>query len=182
MFAKIDNGAIVEWSTFIPTVPEGEAPQDWRPLVQQWPEFDARTHFAGDPVDTIEAERVLRTWPVLAKQITAAELIAYAAQRHQLALNSGVTIDGVHVSTDAAGRVDMAGAVSLAQLVPTHTFDWVCMSGPVQLTSAQIIALGTAVGLHVQDTYTAYGQAVAGINDGTITSFAAIDAAIPVGD
>lgn len=106
-----------------------------------------------------------------------AALLAFASETHRQVLEGGVTVNGVIVSTTPAGRVDMAGAVSLAQLVPSHTFDWVCTTGPVSLSAAQVIALGTAVGLWVQSTYTTYGTAVAGINAGTITTQGQINSA-----
>jgi hypothetical protein len=71
----------------------------------------------------------------------------------------------------------MAGAVALAQLVPSHVFDWVCTTGPVQLTAQQVIDLGTAVGLHIQGTYSKYGTVINQINGGTITTTEQIDGA-----
>ena len=106
-----------------------------------------------------------------------ASLRAYASGKHKAVLESGVTINGVIVSTDTRGCVDMAGAVALAQLVPSHVFDWVCTTGPVQLTAQQVIDLGTAVGLHIQGTYSKYGTVINQINGGTITTTEQIDGA-----
>jgi hypothetical protein len=108
---------------------------------------------------------------------TKAELASCANMKHSTVLSGGVTINGVRVSTTAEGRVDMAGAVSLAQLVPDHVFDWVGATGAVQLTASQVIQIGTAVGLWVQSTYTVLGSVLADIESGTITTTAQIDAA-----
>lgn len=87
MFARIEDGAIVEWAGAIPPVPQpkdGEQPAppaDWRPLVQEWPEFDRTTHQAGNPVDAIEPDRIRRTWPVVPRQPTADDVRAEAQRR-----------------------------------------------------------------------------------------------------
>lgn len=106
-----------------------------------------------------------------------AALLAYASTKHRAVAYNTVTVNGVIVSTTADGRVDLAGAVQLAQLVPAHVFDWVCTTGPIQLNASQVIALGVAVGQWVQSVYTVYGGVISGINDGTITTQAQIDAA-----
>lgn len=98
MYARIEGGAIVDWST-IPTQPpltvrkhftgpasvtnalgqtvellddetreieiaNPEPQKDWRPLVQQWPDFDKLTHQVGNPSDTVQADKVVRSWVV----------------------------------------------------------------------------------------------------------------------
>lgn len=60
MYARIENGAIVNWASTLPENREG----DWRPLSINYPTFNQKTHQVGDPSDTIEANRVLRTWVV----------------------------------------------------------------------------------------------------------------------
>lgn len=104
-------------------------------------------------------------------------LSAYAEAKHTSVLNGGTTIAGVRISTDTGGRIDMAGAVSLAQLVPSHVFDWVGASGAIQLTATQVIQIGTAVALWVQSTYTTLGTVLASIQSGGITTPAQIDTA-----
>ena len=105
-----------------------------------------------------------------------ADLIAHANQKHNEVLNGGVTISGVPVSTTTDGRVSVAGAVSLAQLVPNHVFDWVTDTGKISLDANTIIGLGQQVGLWVQTTYTALGNVMDEIETGAITSNADIDA------
>lgn len=105
------------------------------------------------------------------------DLNAYANAKYSAQMAGGVNIGGVWVSTTGNGRVDMLGAVSLAQLAPEHVFDWVNGATIIQLTAAQVIALGLAVGAWVQDNYTILGAVRADIALGNITTTAEIDAA-----
>lgn len=130
----------------------------------------ALASWAGEPVPDVVV-------PELSAEAKTALLMSYVSAKHRSVAYNNVTVNGVIVSTTADGRVDLAGAVQLAQLVPGHVFDWVCVTGPVQLTAAQVTALGVAVGQWVQAVYAVYGQIVTGINDGTITTTAQIDAA-----
>ncbi len=130
----------------------------------------ALASWAGEPVPDVVV-------PELSAEAKTALLMSYVSAKHRSVAYNSVTVNGVIVSTTADGRVDLAGAVQLAQLVPGHVFDWVCVTGPIQLTAAQVAALGVAVGQWVQAVYTVYGKIVTGINDGTITTTAQIDAA-----
>lgn len=105
------------------------------------------------------------------------DLVTYATAKQEAVMFGGCVINGVPVSTTVNGKVDMSGAVSLAQLVPDHVFQWVTNAGAISLTAVQIIAVGEAVGLWVQSTYSVLGQVLAGIAAGTITTMAQIDAA-----
>lgn len=108
---------------------------------------------------------------------TEAELRAHADMRYSEQMDGGVFVGGVWVSTSINGRIDMTGAVSLAQLDPDHVFNWVNGATVLELTATQVIEIGKAVGLWVQANYTVLGQLRAEIDAGTITTFAEIDAA-----
>lgn len=105
------------------------------------------------------------------------QLLDYANAKYAAQMAGGVYVSGVWVNTTGGGRVEMLGAVSLAQLAPEHVFDWVNGSQTIQLSSAQVIALGLAVGQWVQDNYTVLGVVRADIASEDITSYAEIDAA-----
>lgn len=106
-----------------------------------------------------------------------AGLATYANRRHEVLLNGGVTVNGIAITTNTNGRVNLSGAVSLAQLQPEMSFNWVLDTGPVALTAADIIAMGQTVGIWVQATYSALSAVLAAIHAGTITTTAEIDAA-----
>lgn len=112
-------------------------------------------------------------------------LKAYASQLRAAKEAVGVTVDVaadgqpaqlVPAATDVAGQMAIAGAVQLATLDPTRSFDWVTATGAVELTGAQIVKIGVAVGALVQATYTALGDVYAKIESGEIATTAAIDA------
>lgn len=96
LYAIIEGGAVAGWS-YHPTQPtpteENPAPAqiDYRPLVLQWPEFDKATHQVGDPIDTIEPDRVVRNWVVsaLPQSTTFADLSAVQVRLTLLA--NGIT-------------------------------------------------------------------------------------------
>jgi Domain of unknown function (DUF4376) len=108
---------------------------------------------------------------------TIAQLIAYANAAQNVVLNGGVTVNGVEVGTDAAGRGFLAGAYSLATAQPSMTFNWVTDTGAVSLTATQVQAMAVIVGIWVQALFTALGSMIADINSSTITAYAQIDAA-----
>jgi len=114
-----------------------------------------------------------------APPLTKDQLGAHADAKYLVQMAGGVFIAsaGVWVATTDSGRIDMNGAVSLAQVNPAHIFDWVNGAETFQLTAAQVIALGIAVGLWVQQNYTVLGQIRAAIAAETITTTAEIDAA-----
>jgi hypothetical protein len=129
--------------------------------------------------DDLAAHDIIKTEvadPAPTADEVKAALSAYADRKQAMLLNGGVTVNGVPAATDVNGRVNIAGAVSLAQLQPDMTFHWVNDS-TITLTADQIIALGQAVGVWVQDVYTALGNVLAGIAAGTITTTDEIDAA-----
>lgn len=150
-------------------------------------QVEDRLEQAPDEVPTDIMARALANWagvpvpeavvPELSAEAKKALLLAEASRKHREVAYNIVTVNGVIVSTTAGGRVDLAGAVQIADKVPGHVFDWVCTTGPVQLTASQVVALGVAVGLWVQSVYTIYGQIVSGINDGTITTIEQISQA-----
>ena len=103
MFALIENGSIVRWHTDAMQppltiqdadgleMPNPEPQKDFRPLVIQWPEHNKATHQAGDPTDTVEADRVLRTWVVAPRTMppaTADDVRAECQRRMMLLLGA----------------------------------------------------------------------------------------------
>jgi hypothetical protein len=105
-------------------------------------------------------------------------LIAYANAKQQALASGTVTVQGVPISLNELGSRNLQGAVSLAGLIPTQVFHWdVDDNGTAaQLTAAQVTSMGQSVGLFVQATYTSCVAAKAGINSGSITDTAGVDA------
>jgi len=116
---------------------------------------------------------------------TAAQLSAYASAKQSTVAAGGISVNVaasgapqmVEVASDAAGCLNMSGAVQLASINPAQTFNWINANGSVvSLNATQILAMGVALGTFVQSTYTALGAVLAAIAAATITTTAQIDA------
>lgn len=116
---------------------------------------------------------------------TQAQLLAYAEVKRALISDGGVTVNiaaagaaplNISSLTDTDGKTDLAGAVQIAGLDPSHVFNWDQDAGSVQLNAAQVRELGLLVGAWVQSVRTAVVAVKAEIKAGTITTLAEIDA------
>ncbi|MDQ2083092.1 DUF4376 domain-containing protein [Xanthobacteraceae bacterium Astr-EGSB] len=106
------------------------------------------------------------------------DLVAYAAATRWRRETGGVTIAGVTVATDRESQAMLSGAHAYVQANPAAaTIRWKSEDGFVALDAPQITALALAVGAHVQACFTAEADIAAGIESGTITTRAEIDAA-----
>lgn len=212
MYARIDNGAIVEWGEQAVQPPltirqefagpatiqnalgqtveiiEGETrsveivnpePQrDWRPLVQEWPEFDRVTHQVGNPVDTIEATRVLRTWPVTARALSKADLAAYAAAKRYAVEIGGCSWSGHFVQTDRDSQAKLiAEFVAIGAGLRADPSAWKFANGFAFVSNADMGAVILAARTHIAACFAKEAEVLAAIQDGTMTTTAQIDAA-----
>lgn len=86
LYARIENGQIAERREFAPgAIPQHKA-HLWRPVEGEQPSHDAFRQSISGPVETIEADRVLRTWTV--QDIAAdalKERVKFEARRRILA-------------------------------------------------------------------------------------------------
>lgn len=105
-------------------------------------------------------------------------LLAYLDALHTKVLNGGVTINGVAITTDLAGRTNLTGAYNLVQAGALQSVNWVTDSGPITLTAQQLSGIAVAVGLWVQETYTLLGQKMQEIQNGTLTTKEQVDAIV----
>ena len=83
--------------------------------------------------------------PLTAAQITA-QITIYRKQK----VNGGITVSGVTVQTDSESRTNILGAKEL-----NIGIDWKTDNGFETFTAAQIAAIATAVGTHVQKCFSA---------------------------
>lgn len=82
-----------------------------------------------------------------------ARALAALAERRWRAETGGVDVGGVAVRTDRESQGLIAGAVQLAQLQPGETTRFKAASGWVELTAAQVQAVGVAVAGHVRSCF-----------------------------
>lgn len=101
----------------------------------------------------------------------------YAANLRYEKETGGIAINGIAVATDRASQAMLTGAVLRAQMDSNVTVKWKTVAGFVELSAAQIIAIGTAVGNHVEACFAKEADVAAGIAIGTITTTGQIDAA-----
>lgn len=127
----------------------------------------------------------LSTYAAQVIATNAQGLATYAEAKAQSLIASGFTYTfpsgatGPRVAladTDIAGRVNLNGLVSLAQLNPNFTTIWVQPTGNLQLDAADILALGPAVGQFVADVYGELAVVLGAIANQAITTTQQIDA------
>lgn len=108
---------------------------------------------------------------------TEAQLKAYAAAARYNKEVGGTTINGVAYATDRETQAKLVGAYNLAVVNPSVAIDWKLPNGTfTTLNAAAITAAATAVGNFVQQCFGAEAAIAVGINNGTITTTAQIDA------
>lgn len=115
----------------------------------------------------------------VAPLVTQADLLAHAAKARWQKEAGGIVVDGVPIPTDerTQGVLTAAYASAMADAgfqVP----DWKLGPGVyTTLSNAQVIAIANAVRVHVQGCFTTNKQVDQAIAAGSLTTFAAIDAA-----
>ena len=111
-------------------------------------------------------------------------LLAYANEKQTAVMYGGTTVNvgttaapvNIMASTDAASLVLLQGAYTMAAANVNATFNWVTTTGPTTLTAAQITTLFNTVTTFMQNSFNVLTTALSGINGGTITTIAQIDA------
>jgi Domain of unknown function (DUF4376) len=86
-------------------------------------------------------------------------------------------VNGKPVRTDEMAQGRLALAIAYASANEQSTFTWVYKDGSIaSLASADLIALADAVHAYVEGVFAKLSTAIAGINNGTITTWAQVDA------
>ena len=104
------------------------------------------------------------------------DLAAYAANARWEKEAAGITFNGMPVMTDDRSKMMIMGARVKASDDPDFTTQWKTEAGFVTLDAAALIAVSDAVLQHVDQCFGLEAQAMAGIDDGSITTTAQIDA------
>lgn len=135
---------------------------------------------AALPPDTA-LRRDLAEWTASGGAITPyaappIDLYAYAAAKRWAVQSGGISVGGVSVDTGDASRSMIADAVAYVQAAGGASIAFKATSGWVTLTSGEVVAIGLAVGAHVQACFAAERAIAAAISAGTVTTTAEIDA------
>lgn len=116
--------------------------------------------------------------PPVPPPVDQAALLAYAADRRWRCETGGIVVGGVPVATDDRSKVMIMGARIKADADASYELRWKGADGAFLLIGAgQIIAISNAVLAHVDACFAVEADVVAGIEAGTVSTFAQIDAA-----
>ena len=111
-------------------------------------------------------------------QYSAPQLVAYSADARYRKASGGCTIGGMPYLTDPVARNTVASAHDYAVANPGHITDWKLADGAfVQINEAELAHVLQEMATFVQSCFTCESNTLSGINGGTITNVAAIDAA-----
>lgn len=105
-----------------------------------------------------------------------ADLAAYAAQRRWEVETGGVEVAGNTVATDRESQALINGAFNLVNAMP-QPIQFKAAGGFVTLAPEDVVGIAIAVGQHVQACFAKEAEVLAGIDDGSISSVADVDAA-----
>lgn len=120
----------------------------------------------GQLVDLTQAEIDARNAESVAAE--RARIDAHLSVYRRKKVNGGLTVNGVTVQTDTESRANLLGAKELGTSIK-----WKTSNGFVDLTAAQIAAIATAVGQHVQKCF----DAEAAIDSTAYNSISALEQA-----
>lgn len=114
------------------------------------------------------------------------DLVTRAERKQDEVANGGIEVEVSSGTADVAsnekGRGLVTGKVNLYQLAVAAgqtppPSKWVNNDGSsIMITMQDAITIGVALGTFIQETYDVLGEALAGIGDGSITTYAEIDA------
>ena len=107
---------------------------------------------------------------------TKAELLSYAAGKKSQLSIAGTSLGATPVPTDLETRSLLSLAYTKSLATPTFTMSWITPTGPITLNAANIQAAAQQVGTFLADCIARQVTANAGINNGTITTTAQVDA------
>lgn len=111
------------------------------------------------------------------RQPDTADLNRYAADARWRKETEGITVSGLRIFTDDRSKMMVMGARIKAENDPNFSTQWKGADGEfVQVDAATIIAISDAVLAHVDSCFAVEATVLAGIEAGTITSAAEIDA------
>ena len=111
-----------------------------------------------------------------ASDVLKQRLSDYIAQKRYAKEVGGVTVNDSKVATDRESQSKIAGAYIYVQANPNEIINWKQPDGTfVSLDATTVESLANAVGAFVQQCFTLEMSTNSQVNDGTITTFEAID-------
>jgi len=111
-----------------------------------------------------EAAAILNP-PLTIEEVKANKLAALAAYRYEQE-TAGIVVGDATIKTDRESQAMISGAKMFSDLNPTALIDWKGADGWVQINQATLLAIGQAVGAHVQSCFSAertHAEAIAAL-------------------
>jgi hypothetical protein len=109
------------------------------------------------------------------EEVRERKLSTLAAYRYEKEI-AGITVSGATIKTDRESQVMITGAKNYSDLNPDALIDWKGTTGWVQIDRTALLAIGQAVGTHVQGCFRqekVHAEAIAALS--TITDIEAYD-------
>ncbi len=103
------------------------------------------------------------------EETKANKIQTLAAYRYEKE-TSGITVNGVTISTDRTSQSMLNGAQTYFTMFPSATIDWKGESGWTQVDQATALAIAQAVGSHVQACFTnerSHAEAITALTSST---------------
>lgn len=125
---------------------------------------------AGYPEGTVEI-------PMVEQEAPPIDLAAYAADARWRKETGGITVGGHQIDTSRESQGLINGAFNLAQDDPETVIMFKTAGGFVTLDAATVIAIGRAVGKHVQACFAREAEVLAAITASAVATTDEIDAA-----
>lgn len=152
------------------------------PLDRAPPAYDPITHYlAEDPISewAVQADKVVTTYTVHAYDAEAIKqnLRDYAYRMRKEREAAGLVFGGMIIPVDDTSKANLTGARIKADADAEFSTMWRSPNGTfTAIAAAQIIAISDAVLDFVDDLFRLEAEAVEGIDEGTITTTAGVDA------
>ena len=106
------------------------------------------------------------------------DLLRYAAEKRWQKETGGISLGGIPIATDDRSKLMMMGARIKASESPEFTTPWVGADGLIYpVDAATIVAISDAVLAHVAACFNIFETLKAGVDAGTVTTVAQVDAA-----
>ncbi len=151
-------------------------------LVVIAPQLPAGVDYDGSHLEIADAdaenvEALIDDIANLRSAALKSSLLVYAADKRWRVETGGIVVGGMSVATDDRSKLMITGARVKADKDAAFTTNWKTPAGFVEIDAATIIAISNAVLDHVDASFAIEGAVLAGIEAGTITTQAQIDAA-----
>lgn len=166
-----------------------DAEQTRLDAVVQWADLPGTMPFTASETDTQAHTRVFMSRaragdfgdiaPFVAPQPPSRNtLLAHAAEMRWRAETAGISVAGLPVATDDRSKVMLMSARLQASTSPSFTIRWKTTDGDFAIIdAATIITMSDAVTAHVEACFDREADVASAINEGDVTTIAAITAA-----